>query len=305
MSATKSSYTASQFILTFDDVSDDIGYVKSIDGGFVAGEVITEQVGGTVMHDKHLATVKVDEISAELGMSMSKPIFKWIKDSWNHRFHRKSGAIIHADRFYKALWEQSFENALITETTFPSLDGSDKNPAYMTVKLLPEQIKLRSASGELRTPKIGQKQKSWSPSNFRFQIDGLHCNYVNKIDSISVKQKTKALYFGSQRHPEIEPVGLEFGDLTFYVALAFAKPFIEWHNKFIVDGDKDLNQEKHGSIEFLGPDLSETLFTLEFTNIGIKKLSIEKSQAGQDAVKRVKVECYYERIDLSDGDGLE
>ena len=65
-------------------------------------------------------------------------------------------------------------------------------------------------------------------------------------------------------------------------------------------------QEKQGALEFLAPDLIDTLFTLEFANIGIQNLTIEPSQAGQDAIKRVKVECYFERIDLTEGGpGLE
>lgn len=300
-----SSFSSGRFMFVLDGAPI-TGYIKSVDGGAVKGTVIEEQIGPDYTKFKHLATVEIDPITVQLGMAVARPMFEWISASWTRDFHRKSGTIIHADHNYRALFEQEFQDALIVETTFPALDGSEKNPAYLTVKLHPESMVVKRTAGLLKSI-VTPFQKIWSPANFRLVIDGIDTSHVAKIDSFSVKQKVKQLYIGARRHPELEPTGLEFSNITLYTSLAYADEFIAWHNEFVVKGDKDPKQERQGEIQFLDPaghDLAP-LMTVKLHNIGIYSLAMEKSEAAADSIKRCKIELYVERMDLWYGWALE
>ncbi len=296
MSLTPRSYTAGTFFFSLDG-SPDQSYIKSVDGGAVKGTVVEERVGPDETHFKHLSTVEIEPVSLELGMSISRPFLQWIQDSWGRQYSRRNGMIVHADYDDTTHLEQHFEDALITETVFPALDGADKSSPYLNVKLQPEKLLLKQRQSGNMTAAIASQQKLWSASNFMFSIDGLDCTKVSKIDSFSVKQKIKQLYIGSQRHPEIEPLGIEFSNITIYVALAHAKPFLDWHEQFVVKGGRDLDHEKMGAITYIGPRGQE-LLTVELKNVGIFSLTIEKAEANAESIKRCKIELYVEKMAL-------
>jgi hypothetical protein len=305
MATTSRSYAAGHFNLTLDGDSN-AGYLKSVSGGEVKGAIVEEKIGPEYIQFKHLSTIEIEPVAMEVGMAVSRPLFGWIKASWSDSgFQRKNGSIIHGTFDQDAVIEQEFTDALISETVFPALDGSVKEPAYLTVKFQPETLVLKKSSGKLEGV-IPATQKLWSPANFRLTIDGVETSQVNKIDSISVKQKIKSFHYGTNRHPELEPTGLEFSNITIYTALAHADQFIKWHDEYVVKGDKDTNQEKQGAIEFLDPteDDQTPLFTIKLINLGIFALSIEKSEANADAIKRCKIQLYVERMDLEDGSGF-
>ena len=279
-------------------------WIKSVDGGGVKAEIVTENVGVDDMSFRHTSTVATETINLQVAVSAAKPILQWIKDSWNHEFARKNGSIIHADFNLDGRLEQSFLDALITEVGFPALDGSAKDAAYLTVKIHPEKLEVKSNSEKLQAVE-GVKAKLWLPSMFKLHIEGLDCSKVNKIDAITVKQKVTQLYFGTQRHPELEPTGIEFPNITITMAAAFADDFVKWHNDFVVKGAKDPEQEKQGYIEFLDPQGTTTLFTINLNNVGIHNLQIDKSEANAEDIKRIKVELYVDSMDLEFGSGFE
>jgi hypothetical protein len=296
-------YAGGHFVFTLDGAPVP-GYLRSVEGGTITGEVIDETVGPDFTHFKHLGTVSIEPLTLELGMSMSRPIFDWISASWKRDFSRRSGSVVHTDARYESQVEQWFTDALIVETTFPALDGASTDPAYLTVKLQPEQVELKRGDGQLVSSVISPMQKHWSPSNFRLNIDGLDTSHVSKIDSFSVTQKLKELYVGSARFPELEPTGLEFSNLTVYTSLAHADDFLAWYQEVLADGDKDTRQERQGAIEFLGPNRKDTLFTVGLHNVGIFGFTIEKSEAGADRPKRCKIDLYVESMSLEYGAGV-
>jgi hypothetical protein len=270
-----------------------------VDGGGVKGAVTEEAVGPDSLQLKHVATVEIEPLSLELGMSASSPVFTWIQDSWSRKFSRRNGEVIHADFNLASVLEQSFEDALISEVTFPALDGGDKNAAYLNVKLLAERIALVKGDGRKIQGVETEKQKLWTPSSFRLDIDGVDCRHVNKIESFTVKQKIKPLYTGKNRYPELEPTGVEFPKLSLSIAAAYAGSFIDWYNQLVVKGDQDPRQQKTGSIDFLDPSTNEEIFSVQLNKIGINHLTIEKSEANAESIKRCKIELFVETMELN------
>lgn len=303
MSINRTPYTSGHFLLALEDLT--TTWLKSVDGGSVKGTVATDILGPTSLALKHVTTVEVEPLTFEIGMSASSPVLEWIQNSWKHNFERRNGRVIHADFNLKSVLELPFERALLSEVTFPSLDGSDKNPAYLTVKILPEEITIEKGDGMVLQATDSQKQKLWTPSSFRLDIGNgeldTDCLHVNKIESFTVKQKIKSLYVGKSRYPELEPTGVEFPTITLSLAAAYADGFMQWYRDHVVSGKQDKKQLKEGSIEFLDPTTSKPIFSVDLKRVGINNLLIEKSEANAESIKRCKVELYVEEMALQLG----
>lgn len=293
------SYSSGHFLFQLDHGSDPgAAYLKSVAGGMMKGSILEENAGPAATQFKHLGTVEIDPIQIEIGMAMSKPVLDWIKGSWEKQFTRMDGQIIHADFNLNSRLEQWFTNALIAETKFPTLDGAAREPAYLGVTIHPEEIVVKPGDGRKVMGVTGMNQKRWLPSNFRLTIEGIDCRYVNRIDSFTVTQKIRPLYTGVQRTPELEPTGIDFSNLTVYLAVEHARDFVRWHDEFVVRGSKSTTSERPGFIEFLGPDNSTVIFTINLNQVGIHRLTIEKSEAHAEQIKRAKVELYLESMSL-------
>lgn len=286
------------------DPTFDAAYVKSVDGGFHKAEVVSEQAGPSHLSFKHSSTVDIQPISLELGMAISKPMIDWISASWRRDYQRKSGSILHADFNGKIRYAQEFTEALILETSFPALDASSKDSAYMTVKIQPEGLSIKTEGGDLKGT-LGVKQKLWTPANFCLSVDGCNCDGVSKIDSFTVKQEVKKFHFGPYREPQIEPSKLTFPDLTIESSLAYAEDFMKWHQNYVVLGKKDTKEQRDGEIIFYDQTLSNPLLTVSLANIGISSFEILKSEAHSETIKKAKIGLYVESMDITDGFGLE
>src|ERR1051325_4576996 len=138
------SYAAGSFELTLDGHKSN-SYLKAVTGGQVKGSLMDEPIGATQFHVKHLSTMTIEPIAMDIGMAHSNDILKWIQQSWNRKYNRRNGQITYADFDLKPRFEHEFTDALITEATFPELDGGSKDPAYLKVKFQPEAVTWKEA----------------------------------------------------------------------------------------------------------------------------------------------------------------
>src|ERR1700733_5325332 len=234
MTTDKRSYTSGNFQLVLDG-HESTAYLKSVDGGHMKASVIEEPIGPYNLRIKHLSTVDIEPFSLEFGMSDANDVLKWIQGSWRRQWSRRNGQVTHANFDLKATYEHQFYEALITETTFPTLDGASKETAYIKIKVQPEQIKAAKTSGDSlhASSRTFAKQKLWMSSGFRFHIDGIdNAHYTNKIESFTIKQGVKKLYVGKERLPQIEPTKIEFPNIIGNISLEFADAFIKWHDEY-------------------------------------------------------------------------
>jgi hypothetical protein len=280
-------------------------YLKSVEGGHAKASPIDEPVGPIHQRVKHTSIVDIEPFSIDFGMSGAADILKWIQASWRQDFGRRNGQITHANFDLQSTFEHEFFDALITETAFPALDGSAKEAAYMKLKLQPERVVTRKASGATVKSNLGAKQKMWMPSGFRFNIDGLdEMKYTNKIEAFTIKQGIKKLYTGEDRFPQIEPTKIEFPNITGTISLEYADKLLKWHRDYVEKGMADPKAQKTGSIEFLDPARKKTIFQINLYEMGLTHVQVLQSQANQDAIKRVKFEVYVGRMDLDGGGAL-
>jgi hypothetical protein len=263
------------------------GFVISVDGGHAVAEVVEEAPGESCFTRKNLGRVSYGEIALAFGTGMSGPFYQWLRSVCECELAPRSGALLSADFNFKEVARQSFQNALITEIGFPALDASSKDPATMTVKFAPESTQRQKGSGEALKPcAASRKQKKWLAANFRLTIDGLDCSKVSKIDAFAIKQQVA----------EREPARLEIPNLVVTLPESAAESFFEWHEDFVIQGNSGDESEKKGLLEFLTPNLADTLLTVEFQHLGIFKLTPEKLEAGSEQIRRVTAEMYCEEM---------
>lgn len=274
-----------------------IGWVSSVEGGHATSDVVVEKLGPDQLQKKHLAGVKYEDITITFGTGMSQELYDWIKDTFDHKFTRKNGAIIAADYTHREMSRLTFTNAVITEITLPALDASSKDAAKMTLKLSPETTRQTVTVGQ---PTVGggfktSAQKQWLPANFRLKIDGLDAamSRVNKIEALTIKQKVTENPVGESRDYEREPVNLEIPNLVITMAESQADSVYQWHEDFVIKGNNGDDKEKSGTLEYLTPDLKTVLFTLNMRHIGIFRAEPDSANS---SIRRVKAEMYVEEM---------
>jgi hypothetical protein len=290
------SYVQGHFFFNLDGVK--CGFVKKMGGGAISAEVVKEAVGGQYVTHKHIGQPKYDDISLDIGFSMSKAVYDWIAASWKMDYQRKNGSLVACDYKLDAKSEREFFNALVTETNIPACDGGSKDPAYLTLKFGPEYTRFKKASGKAVAEIKADDQKTWLPSNFKLEIDGLDCSKVNKVDGISIKQKIQTDDLGDARDMLKEPATIDFPDLKITFAEVSNQPWVDWFNDFVIQGNCTQDKEKNGRLVFLSPNRQEELCSVSFFNLGIFKYNVDDSEANKEGIKRNTVELYCERMEL-------
>jgi hypothetical protein len=305
MATTKKSYASGHFQLEIDGHKS-TAFVKSCDGGWTRASVVDDPVGGDAYRIKHIATLDVEPISIEFGLAGANDMLSWIKGSWARKFSRRDGQITHADFNLNGLYSHEFHQALVTETTFPVLDGSSKDGGYLKCKLQPEWCvtKVLPGTQKINGPEPAQ-QKMWLTSAFRLVIDGMDdMQYTNKIDSFTIKQGIKKVAVGEQRLPQIEPTKIEFPPINGTISLNYAGQVLKWYNQYIQTGRRDDKSQRSGAIEFLSPNRKDVIFRINLYEVGINFAAIEASTANADSIKRCKFELYVHHMEMDGSGGL-
>ncbi|MFN0251842.1 MAG: phage tail protein [Kofleriaceae bacterium] len=277
--------------------------LKSVDGGWMKMQLIDEPTGSELNHVKHGGILDIDPVTIDFNMAGAYEILKWIQSSWRKEWSRRNGEIIHADFNKKQTFSQEFSDALITETTFPTLDGQSKEVPNMKVKFQPEKVVLTKKEGAQIKSNQGVKQKTWLASSFRLSIEGIsNLDKVNKIEAFTIKQGVKKLYVGQDRFPTVEPTKIEYPNLVCTIAEAYGADLLKWHQD-VMNGKKEAEGQLTGSLEFLNA-AKESLFRLNLYEVGILSFSIVQATANEDKIKRVKFELFIGRMDLDGEKGL-
>ena len=293
-------YSAAHFVLELDD-NKPVGFPRSVEGGGVQAEVMTHHGGGHIYDMRQLGKPKYEDLKCQFGMSMTEPLYKWIESFFVGKVIRKSGAIAAGDFQFVERARRVFSNALISELTFPKLDGADKNPCYLTIGLSPETIRFAKGSERKMPTEIGDvnRQKVWTPANFRFTIDDTPlkdaCRRVSKVDGFTIKQKILEYHGGGLRDSVRAPGILEFPNLTFYVPEADAGPFIDHFTHVVINGKGQAPARHTGSIviqDHTHADLCE----VKLGGIDIFNVAPDKSDAGSEEIKQVKIEITVESM---------
>jgi len=276
-------------------------FIRSVDGGFFEGSIISEALGADMHQVKHLGTVDIKPISFETGLASSRVLLEWIQQTWNLQANMRSGRIDHGAPSSGAIRShaaQEFYDALLTEVTFPALSSeSGSESAYLKITIQPGRVKLIDGDETSLTHNFTGQQLEWTKATFALDIGGQRIR-AKAIDSFSVKQHVKKLYTGRERLPELIPAGLEISNLSITCNESDAGYFFDWYRERIEKGSDEMHQDRSGALIFKSHDGDE-LFEISLDGVGLFSLTMDKSVAGSQDVKKVKIGLYVERMKLS------
>jgi hypothetical protein len=281
-------FTASRQLLVLDGNQ---VVTRGVEGGEAVGELMTVP-GPEGVVKKQIRGVRYNDILVEVGADTD--LREWIAQSWTGTTRPKNGTIITTDFNYKSVAERQFMNAVITETTIPTLDGAAKDAAFITVKMSPEAVAVRKGSGQDVRTGVAPKQKPWLRSNFRFELAGLPTNRVARIDSFTVRTPMAGGSTEARGLKAAAPV--QFPNLRLAISQADYQPWADWAESFITKGDNGDNAEKNGAIVFLEPNMKDEIGRVALANCGILSLAQTPSSPNMEAIPRFTVELYCERM---------
>ncbi len=269
----------------------------AFDGGDVRGVVVTGDVDEGVVR-KQVSGFYFSDIAMLVGASISVNLSNWIQGMLNLGAPKRSGSIVAADRLGTARSRVRFLNAALTEVVFPALDARSRAAAAIELRATPATGQLNSPVNTI-PPLVSQRKIAWQCSNFRLSISGLAdaCARVTRIDAFTVKQQYPPSAGG---FPDVtqNPEPVDVSNLVFYVPEAFAGPFREWANDFLINGNNSSAAERPGTLEFLSPNLRTVYYTLLFNGLGIFGCALEADDMKLGINRLVKVELYCETVSL-------
>lgn len=311
LTQSKRAYAAGHFALELDNKAG--GWLFSIEGGMATAEVVNEKIGPEHLIHKHISTVKYEDITVTCGPAMSREFYSWITNSFQGNYTRQNGAIVAADYNFLEVMRLNFYSGLVTEVGFPALDASSRDMARLTIKISPEYTRIETPSEKPpENPKGGEgqsiagskypidpvKAKRWLTRNFRCSVDGIDCSRVTKVEAITIKQKVTEVPLGEFRDAYREPTTIEYPNVVFSLPESHADGFFKWYKSFVLDGNCDTGDEKHGSIEFLHEDMKTIACRIDLKHLGLFKVTLDKGEAGSDKIRMVKVEMYCEKMEF-------
>lgn len=292
----KRAYSTANFSLNLDGVN--AGFLQAVEGGAAVGNVVVENVGPDNIRKKHVAGVKYEELSFDVGLE-SKPVIEWITSAWQGKYVRKNGSVQIADHNFNIIGERQFTDALITGTTISALDASEaKSPVFLTVTVAPESVREMAGSGKTQSP-LGKGPKRWLSSNFRFEMGDLETSFVKRVEPFTVGQKVTEDDVGERRVAEKQPNTLEFPNLKVTMAARPSPNWDKWREEFLIKGSGGEAQEKNGAIVFLDQTLKNELGRINLFNCGIFRLGADRQEASKEKASTVTADLYCERMELA------
>ena len=183
-------------------------------------------------------------------------------------------------RFQRNCSGTNFYEALITEIGLPAVDAASKEACKFTIKMAPEWTEIKHSSGTqsmLPAPKDTEKQKRWQAANFRFVVDGMNTQRVNKVEALTIKQNVVDNAVGERLIFKRNPPRSTSPTSSSPSQKSTPSPSTSGMTTSSPRGKSDPANEKNGHLEYLKPDVAGVLFTVDFFGLGIIKFNPEKA----------------------------
>ena len=261
-----------------------VGRVRSVEGGSVRSDVITESGSGQVAH-KHIGAPQYDPFVLEVGLGMSKGFFDWIGGAFDRKYSRKSLILHQTDRATgQEMAQLELKQALVTAVEVPQLAAADTNPGWLKITIAPETVRRSAGTGVKLDAKLASDPLS--PSTIRFEVSGI--GRVSELKSVApwtFKQTLKGMAFGRARDYEQEPAKTEFGNLLVTLAEGAKgagsgiSGFDAWAHDFIIEGNTG-NENERTAVLTVSSQGGRKL-ELSFSGVGIFAADqLARSEAG-------------------------
>jgi hypothetical protein len=297
MAAGQRTYSGGNF--RFDVAGVDVGYLRKVSGGGMKADIAENKLGPDNVVKKHVAKIGWDEVKFEVGIGMGAACYKWIKAAFDKKFVTQQCTLVAGDFNHQAVQETQFIDCLVTSVATPKFDGGDKTACYFTVGMKPERVRyVPGDKKDIRSP-IGGAQKHYLCSNFRLELSGLPCDRVATVDAMELKCGTATDDIGINRESTLHPTAVTVPDLKVSWSYADFTDIEKDARAWFVEGHHLEENEKHGRLVMLGPDMKEEIAEIILGNVGWKSFKGDDREGASDKLLRCSGEFYVETMSLN------
>jgi hypothetical protein len=250
---------------------------------------------------------RYDDITLGIGMAMSPEFWNWVNATLSGQPQQRGGALVGYDFDGNERSRRTFSLALISEVAFPAMDAHSKGPALMTIKISPEVLVYKKGDKSpltfVQAKDEINKQKMWLPENFSFDITrfGGDPSIGNpKLDAFTIKQNIILNPNGLERRARKEPGRVDMPALQLTFPETHFDLWMSWYHESVEEGRP---ANTNAALIYLAPDATTELMRLNFFEVGLTNLEVERYEAGKEDVAKVKATLYFERMELLRGSG--
>lgn len=293
-------YSTGYYMLYVDNQPS--GFLTQVAGGGAFADVVADRAGAAGQYPKkHVGVVRYQDIVFGIN-SIEKPIGDWMKATINTaQPQRRGGAFAVTDTNLTEISRTTWPGGVISDVTFPELDASSKDRAIIAVTVSPDRTTTgKSSAGKVDPSSSTMKgRKPFTGSSFRVTIPGIDASRISHVDPIGIRVKPAATNLGELRDYERTSGTVDVSNLGFVVSEAYAAPFRQWHDEFVVRGQNGDDKEKTVTIEALGSNGTDLIYRLTLRGVGIMKVGPDStSTSNTDSIAKVRVEAYVESAAL-------
>ncbi len=277
-----------------------ITWVNAFEGGNAVADVLAEARGPDVPTAKRLGGYRYEDLVLKVPLDGSTTFTSWISESLGKGSTTRSGAIVFLD-LAQVEWKRlEFSNAIISEVALPNCDAGGKDPMLMTIRLTPEATRWSGGSGKSAQTASARLPTRVTTSAFRLNIQGLEAAtpFVSKIEGLGVKRVTQAGAVGQRTPKQLQGAALDAQPITLILPESRAALFYNWFESFVIKGSGATGAgERPGLLEWLTPNLSTVVASVQLQNLGIVRYAPVPFVSGtSDKTSPIQVELYCEQM---------
>jgi hypothetical protein len=298
MGASARPYVSGNFAFQLDGL--DCGMIQKLEGGNIQAEVVNLANSAGYLQKKHLGPIKVNDFKMQMAGIQGGPLYQWIKSALDMNHLYKNGAILAKNFNQETESIREFTDALLTEIGLPAGDGAAKDPAYLSISFAAQHVRTKPGDKAKDAGALNVNQKRLLGSNFRLTVDRVKdaCKRIAKFDALTVKMGVQRDDIGDAREMELVPGKIDVPNLSFQLAEVDSKAIYDWHEDFVIKGNCGEESETTAELSYYSQDFSKELVRVTMKNIGIFNVTSDASEDHKDAIKRCKVECYMESLEI-------
>ena len=295
--ASRASFSGNS-VLFVDGVS--CGQVQQWQGGEVVGDAVVERSGDGTPPKKHIGAIHITPIIVELSAPPAAPLVELMNALFTNTTLRKTITVADYPSDTKLTGTQlEATNASLIEVDFAAVDAASKDPYQITLVFSAESV--RTDAAKTAAPSAGGKgvaTKRVVASNFKFALGELASDRVMSVAAFTVKRAVTDTSSGETRDYKTESGPVTFANLVVTLSEMGSADWTAWQDDFIVKGNNGDSREKTGRLDLLDATLKEKLFSLQFSHVGITRLTHEPMAAGKEGVAKLQAELYYEGLSV-------
>lgn len=253
--------------------------IPTISGG---GTVATALVDSSSPFPKKQPSAgAADDVNFSVGLGLNKPLLGWLQASVAGSYTLHDGTLYTCDYNYSCVANRDFFSAQLLELNFPACDAASKDVAYLSMRARPQYAQQAKATPMTIAPTTAP---GWPVANFRLQLSGLDTSRISNVSSLRV-----TIPFGAKT--------VSVGDIELRLPESYAQPFYDWLYDFVTKGNNSDAYERSGTLEYLDASF-KTIRRVKLSNVGILSVTPDKVDASSDAIRRVTVKIYAERMTI-------